>query len=615
MEVTSIQNGIIIDHVPAGTALKVLEYLKIDPAKTKLALIMNTDSHMFGTKDIIKIESEEEAETIDLDVLGLVARTATVGIVRGGKIVEKKQPTLPEHVVNIIKCVNPRCVTTTEPAVQMFHLVHSDRQEYRCDYCDEEAKFCPMTLTLHDIKVWNTGEVIDLIVPSDADETVDASAMTIAPGFEDPHVHFRDPGQTYKESMVSGCAAAASGGYTNVLIMPNTVPAMDGVKVTAGEPGASEVLDAGFDTVIDYLQHYEQAHDVTLPVRYDLCVCASKGRAGKEATDVADWIGYLPEHDDDNKDAYQLCHPVTAISDDGSAVTPEILDQVFDNVKKSGLYLIEHCEHHDTGAVNEGPVSRELGVPGIPEDTELKIVERDIEMARKTGVHVHFQHVSTAISFDAIRKAKAEGLPITCETAPHYVALCDEALLKYGTLAKMNPPLRSEEDRKATIAAVADGTVDLLATDHAPHTMEEKDLGFLDAPNGIIGLECAYGVCHKILVDGGLISDERLIELMSTAPAELMGHSKADVTALLDEYADAVPGDDDTKRVLDLVKVPAEDRADLVVLNTDEAWTVNPERFHSSARNTPFGGWQVTGRPLATIIGSKLVFSRINKED
>ena len=141
MEVTSIQNGIIIDHVPAGTALKVLEYLKIDPAKTKLALIMNTDSHMFGTKDIIKIESEEEAETIDLDVLGLVARTATVGIVRGGKIVEKKQPTLPEHVVNIIKSVNPRCVTTTEPAVQMFHLVHSDRQEYRCDYCDEEAKF------------------------------------------------------------------------------------------------------------------------------------------------------------------------------------------------------------------------------------------------------------------------------------------------------------------------------------------------------------------------------------------------------------------------------------------------------------------------------------------
>ena len=137
MEVTSIQNGIIIDHVPAGTALKVLEYLKIDPAKTKLALIMNTDSHLYGTKDIIKIEDEEN---VDLDVLGLVARQATVGIVRGGKIVEKKQPNLPEHIVGVISCVNPRCVTTTEPAVQMFHLVHSDRQEYRCDYCDEEAK-------------------------------------------------------------------------------------------------------------------------------------------------------------------------------------------------------------------------------------------------------------------------------------------------------------------------------------------------------------------------------------------------------------------------------------------------------------------------------------------
>ena len=250
-------------------------------------------------------------------------------------------------------------------------------------------------------------------------------------------------------------------------------------------------------------------------MRYDLCVCASKGRAGKEATDVADWIGYLPEHDDDNKDAYQLCHPVTAISDDGSAVTPEILDQVFDNVKESGLYLIEHCEHHDTGAVNEGPISRELGVPGIPEDTELRIVERDIEMARKTGVHVHFQHVSTAISFDAIRKAKAEGLPITCETAPHYIALCDEALLKYGTLAKMNPPLRSEEDRKATIAAVADGTVDLLATDHAPHTAEEKAREFAKAPSGITGLETAFSVCNTYLVQTGKLTPMQLLDRMS----------------------------------------------------------------------------------------------------
>ena len=361
-------------------------------------------------------------------------------------------------------------------------------------------------LTLRNIRVWNTGEVIDLVVPTsestiresdtDADQVIDASNLTLAPGFEDPHVHFRDPGQTYKESMIS-----------NVLIMPNTVPAMDGEPVEAGQPCAQEVLDGNCNTVIDYLQHYEDIHHVTLPVRYDLCVCASKGRAGHEATDPATWRKYLVGVDDESKDAAALAHPVTAISDDGSAVPAGILDEVLANTAATGLYLIEHCEHHDTGAVNEGPVSRKLGMPGIPEDTELKIVERDIEAARRTGVHIHFQHVSTAISFDAIRKAKAEGLPITCETAPHYLALSDEALLEYGTLAKMNPPLRSEADRQATIAAIADGTVDLLATDHAPHTMDEKARGFLDAPNGIIGLECAYGVCHKVLVDGGFISD------------------------------------------------------------------------------------------------------------
>ena len=295
-------------------------------------------------------------------------------------------------------------------------------------------------LTLRNIRVWDTGEIIDMVIPSaDArnqpedggviEGDFDATGLTVAPGFADPHVHFRDPGQTYKESMVSGCRAAASGGYTNVLIMPNTVPAMDGRAVKAGAPGAAEVLDAGCSDVIDYLQHYERVHDVSLPVRYDLCVCASKDRAGVEASDPADWLRHLDGHDMDGKDAWQLAHPVTAISDDGAAVTPGLLDQVLANVKESGLYLIEHCEHHDTGAVNDGPVSRKLGVPGIPEDTELKIVARDIEKARETGVHIHFQHVSTAISFDAIRKAKAEGLPITCETAPHYLALCDGKLL------------------------------------------------------------------------------------------------------------------------------------------------------------------------------------------
>lgn len=482
-------------------------------------------------------------------------------------------------------------------------------------------------ITLHDVKVWDTGEVIDLVIPgtaadlltdadrpfppaatqvADGDVHIDATGLTVAPGLADPHVHFRDPGQTAKETMVSGCAAAASGGYTNVLIMPNTVPAMDGEKVAAGQPGTDEVLAAGHENVIDFLQHYEADHGVTLPVAYDLCVCASKGRAGKEPTELADIAWYMPGRHTGEKDAAQLAHPVTAVSDDGSAVPDAILDEVLTRIKEAGLYLIEHCEHHDTGFINEGPVSRQLGLPGIPEDTELRIVARDIEAARRTGAHVHFQHVSTAGSFEAIRKAKAEGLPITCETAPHYIALTDEAILEYGPLAKMNPPLRSAADRQAVHAAIADGTVDLIATDHAPHTMEEKNAGLEAAPNGIIGLECAYGVCHKVLVDGGIISEQRLIELMATAPMHLMGHTPTDVAGLLNTSSACA-----TKRTLDLGAVEHPESVNLVILDTDRPWTVEPERFHSKARNTPFGGWQVTGMPLATVIASKLVFSRL----
>ena len=482
-------------------------------------------------------------------------------------------------------------------------------------------------ITLHDVKVWDTGEVIDLVIPgtaadlltdadrpfppaaaqvADGDVHIDATGLTVAPGLADPHVHFRDPGQTAKETMVSGCAAAASGGYTNVLIMPNTVPAMDGEKVAAGQPGADEVLAAGHDCVIDFLQHYEADHGVTLPVAYDLCVCASKDRAGKEPTELADIAWYMPGRHTGEKDAAQLAHPVTAVSDDGSAVPDAILDEVLTRIKDARLYLIEHCEHHDTGFINEGPVSRRLGLPGIPEDTELRIVARDIEAARRTGAHVHFQHVSTAGSFEAIRKAKAEGLPITCETAPHYIALTDEAILEYGPLAKMNPPLRSAADRQAVHAAIADGTVDLIATDHAPHTMEEKNAGLEAAPNGIIGLECAYGVCHKVLVDGGIISERRLIELMATAPMHLMGYTPTDVAGLLNTSSACA-----AKRTLDLGAVEHPESVNLVILDTDRPWTVEPERFHSKARNTPFGGWQVTGMPLATVIASKLVFSRL----
>lgn len=487
-------------------------------------------------------------------------------------------------------------------------------------------------LTIHDIEVWDTGERIDLVIPeSDTQRLlteagavvsgdIDGSSLIVAPGLADPHVHFRDPGQTTKETMVSGCEAAAAGGYTRVLIMPNTLPAADGrdINVQDAVDGGEELKEVGVVNTLDYLQRYEQLHDVQLPVRYDVSVCASLGRTGKLPTRPDDYIRFMDtagqstNHDNGISDTSQspdnavLQHPLRAITDDGSAITDEILDSVLADAKATGLPVLEHCEHHDTGAINEGTVSRKLGIAGIPAQTELTIVNRDIEAARRTGAHIHFQHVSTAGAFDAVRKAKAEGLPITCETAPHYLALCDEDILKYGTMAKMNPPLRSEADRRATVAAIADGTVDMIATDHAPHTAEEKAAGLVDAPNGIIGLECAYGVCRKVLVEGGAISDERLIELMSLAPERLMGHTPTDIAMLLNTSAKCA-----TKRTLDLSKVEHPENVELTLIDTHRQWTVDSSRFHSKGRNTPFDGWELMGRPMATVIGSKLVFSRL----
>lgn len=473
-------------------------------------------------------------------------------------------------------------------------------------------------LTLRNISVWDTGELIDLIIPecdharlitepgAAAEGDIDASGLVVAPGFEDPHVHFRDPGETDKETMRTGCAAAASGGYTNVLLMPNTIPALDGVHLKRGDPGADVVLDAGYDETIDYLQHYEAVYGLALASRYCLSVCASKARAGFAPTDPNDWRAYLATSRTGDHDPYRLAHPVRAITDDGSAVTDQTLDMALEHAKATGLPLLEHCEHHEGGVINDGQVSRKLGVPGIPADTELSIVVRDIEASRRTGAPVHFQHVSTAAAFDAIRKAKDDGLAITCETAPHYLALCDEDLLEYGAMAKMNPPLRSRKDRDATIAAVCDGTVDMLATDHAPHTLEEKQAGLEDAPNGIIGLETAYGVCHSVLVGGGHMSDAGLIALFSTAPARLLGRAATNVARLVNDCATG-----EEQRRLDLEDVADADAVDLTILDPNEEWVVDPERFHSKARNTPFAGWKLMGRPLATVVGSKLVFSRI----
>ncbi|MDD6461912.1 MAG: dihydroorotase [Bifidobacteriaceae bacterium] len=460
--------------------------------------------------------------------------------------------------------------------------------------------------------------------PADAPLEIDCTGTVLVPGFADPHVHFRDPGQTAKETMVTGCAAAVSGGYTSVLIMPNTVPALDGARIDPADPRAKELH--GYASSIDYLEHYEQANGVTLPVRYALCAAASRDREGGVASSLDDWRHALAATGEPG-----FAHPVIAVSDDGAAVPDALLDAVARMCLEADVPFIDHCEHHDAGVMNEGAVSRRLGVPGIPEATETTIIARDIELARRTGCHVHLQHVSCAASFDLIRRAKDDGLPVTCETAPHYLALDDTAVERLGTMAKMNPPLRSEENKLATRKAVADGTVDLIATDHAPHTAEEKAQGLLKAPNGIIGLEAAYGVCRDVLVNGGYISSDRLVQLMSVGPSLVM-HNPVSAVAPADLTAPAQPGG---KPVLDLTRLATGSDAssafhylrggtdyaagaacdanprDYTLINMHREWTVDPAQFRSKARNTPYAGMRLTGRPVATLVGGRIVFSRI----
>lgn len=486
-----------------------------------------------------------------------------------------------------------------------------------------------MSITLTNLQVWDTGEIIDVVLdtrtegitvgslPADG-SVLDCTGLTLAPGFTDVHVHFRDPGQQEKETFVTGAKAAAHGGYTRVLVMPNTEPAVDakpldghpvygsGEQSSAVQQGLEQIRQAGCSDALEYAQTVEQRVGL-LPVRYDMSVCASIARAGKCSVDAADIAPYLAGKIPANRSC--ASHPVRAISDDGSAITSPILDDVLAVCKELHLVCIDHCEHHETGVMNESETSSKLNLPGIAPDTELNIVARDIEAAERTGVHIHLQHISTALAVDAIREAKKRGVPVTCETAPHYIALDDTAVDTYGTRAKMNPPLRSKADVLAVRTGIADGTIDMIATDHAPHTVEEKNSGLLSAPNGIIGLESAYGVCHSMLVDTGIISEQRLIELMAVAPNRLIGTPVTDIAALLNTSSRCA-----LRRTLDLRAVEHPELADMTIVDTCARWQIQADDFYSKARNTPFDGWQVSGRAVATIIGGQLVSNQISEQ-
>lgn len=409
---------------------------------------------------------------------------------------------------------------------------------------------------------WRTGQRVDLdweagvivrvraegapALPDRA-EAIDAHGLVIAPGLVDLHVHLREPGQSAKETVATGTSAAAAGGFTSIACMPNTNPVIDRVEWV-------EWLLARAAKV---------AQCRVLPI-----AAVTVGQAGERLTEMH---------------ALAAAGAV-AFSDDGRPVgSAAVMRHALEYALELGRPIIGHEEDPTLahgGQMHEGAVSSRLGIPGIPSEAESIMVRRDVELAALTGGRVHLAHLSCASSFDALRDAKRRGLRVTGEVCPHHWTLTDEAVGDYDTMAKMNPPLRPAADRDAAIEAIADGTVDCLATDHAPHTAAEKMQPFDAAPFGIVGLETALALTITHLVRPGRITLERAIELWTEAPRRVFG---------LPEVA-LEPG------------FPA----DLVLFDPDEAWVVDPEAFRSKARNTPFAGHTLHGRVHRTICAGRV---------
>jgi dihydroorotase len=404
------------------------------------------------------------------------------------------------------------------------------------------------------------GRVVAIEMPgglrfAKAKETIDAKGMIVAPGLVDVHVHLREPGQTYKESIVTGTAAAAAGGYTSVVAMPNTVPVNDSVE------GLRWMLDATRGAVVKLF---------AMPA-------ATFGSLGVEITD------------------FHLLQRAGAVgfTDDGKPVLHDrVMRAALVAAAGIGVPVSQHAEDTRlTGgcSMNAGPVAFKLGLRGMTVEAESRIVERDIRLLREIegqeGLrpHLHVQHVSTGRALDAIRAAKKEGLHVTCEAAPHHFALNEEAIGDYDANAKMNPPLRAEADRVALIAALMDGTVDCIATDHAPHALFEKEQEFERAPNGITGLETALGLALRVLHKGQGMSVARVMELMSARPAGVLK---------LEERGTLKVGS----------------FADVVVFDAAAEWSYDVAKTRSKSRNTPFDGAPMLGRVAYTVSEGRVVF-------
>ncbi|HEX8210159.1 MAG TPA: dihydroorotase [Longimicrobium sp.] len=404
-----------------------------------------------------------------------------------------------------------------------------------------------LDVLLADGRVARVGEGID--APEGA-ETVDASGLVVAPGLIDVHVHLREPGQEHKETIRSGARAAAAGGFTAVVAMPNTDPPID-------SPAAvGFVRAAGLRA--DGARVYPSG-------------CITMGQAGEQLTEFGELIG-----------AGAVC-----VTDDGRPVSSAgMMRMALEYAQTFDLTVAVHAEELTLsrgGSMNEGIIATRLGLTGIPNASEDVMIARDLMLAELTGGRLHIQHVATRGGVELIRAAKERGVRVTAEGSPHHFTLTDEAVDSYRTNAKMNPPLRSEADRDAVRQGVRDGTLDVIATDHAPHHYDEKEQAFEDAPNGIVGLETALGLAYTELVETGLIDLATLVERMSCQPARAL----------------SLPGG----------TLREGSPADVTIFDPRVEWTVNPKSFLSMSRNTPFAGRVVRCRAVRTVVGGATVWS------
>ncbi len=382
-------------------------------------------------------------------------------------------------------------------------------------------------------------------IKADGAVEVDVSGLWVCPGLVDLHVHLREPGEEYKETIESGTRAAAAGGFTSVACMPNTRPPNDNAGITR--------------FIVERAR--EAGHCRVFPV-----ACITKGQGGEELTEFADLL---------NAGA-------VAFSDDGLPVRDAgVMRMAMEYAAGLNTLLITHSEEpalSSGGCMNEGRMSTLLGLKGIPAAAEVIAIYRDVALAELTGCRLHVAHVSTAGGVEVVRRAKERGVAVTAETAPHYFSLTEEAVAGYNTSAKMNPPLRTEEDRLAVIQGLQDGTIDVIATDHAPHSVLEKDCAFEVAANGIVGLETALPLTLELCRNRD-IEPLRAVELLSTAPARILGIQGGSLS----------PGS----------------AADVVVIDPGEEFTLSSDKLFSKGKNSPFLGVRLQGRAVLTILSGR----------